>query len=380
MLATQVRQKDAVFYFVAYPAEDLLQKVRFISRYYDRHEHIPAERIPEGDEIAAFIASIERRDTAFQRELSRAKIRSIKNFYETAVQQPPIPATVLLFTSEHLAFTPVAPFESVGDLAEPQEKYLIIDGQHRLAALEFYMREHPDEARTIAVPCIIFDGRSEDFAAEMFVIINSTPTRINKSHLIDLYEKVSFVEPEAWIASQVARLLYEEPDSPLRYRINRLGGRSRKEKWILQSELYAELHRWILRDSQLLPGRLHRSMHNVRYYYDIVRDFLKAVQAVLYEAWGNEHYMLTRSVTLRALIRVCADLATQDPDPAESRAERWVRRLVPWTSLLREFRSEGFSERFAARGQTERVDAIYRRLATIIGITPAASARAQKAR
>ncbi len=370
MLATQLRQKDALFYFVAYPAEDLLHKVRFISRYYDRHEQIKPERIPEGDEIAAFIASIERKDNAFQRELSRTKIRAIKNFYETAVQQPPIPGTVLLFTAERLSFTPVSPFDSVGDLQEPRDKYLIIDGQHRLAALEFYMRQHPDEARTIAVPCIIFDGRSEDFAAEMFVIINSTPTRINKSHLIDLYEKVTFVEPEAWIASQVARLLYEEPDSPLRYRINRLGGRSRKDKWIMQSELYAELHRWIKSETESIGVPLRKSMHNARRYYEVVRDFLKAVQAVLHEAWGNEQYMVTRSVTLRALLRVCADLATSDPDPVESRAERWVRRLVPWTSLLREFRADGFSERFAARGQSERVEAIYRRLASIIGIAP----------
>ena len=34
MLATQIRQKDGVFYFVAYPTEDLLAKVRFISRFY----------------------------------------------------------------------------------------------------------------------------------------------------------------------------------------------------------------------------------------------------------------------------------------------------------------------------------------------------------
>jgi hypothetical protein len=34
MLATQIRQKDSAFYFVSYPAEDLLEKVRFISRFY----------------------------------------------------------------------------------------------------------------------------------------------------------------------------------------------------------------------------------------------------------------------------------------------------------------------------------------------------------
>ena len=65
------------------------------------------------------------------------------------------------------------------------------------------MRSHPQEAKTIHVPCIIFDGESEDFAAEMFVVINSTPTRINKSHLIDLYERVSWERPDKRMAAKV---------------------------------------------------------------------------------------------------------------------------------------------------------------------------------
>ncbi|MBL9199470.1 MAG: hypothetical protein JNL39_03140 [Opitutaceae bacterium] len=51
----------------------------------------------------------------------------------------------------------------------------------------------------------------------MFVIINSTPTRINKSHLVDLYERVSLAEPDRRFAAHVAEMLYREGDSPLRY-------------------------------------------------------------------------------------------------------------------------------------------------------------------
>ena len=194
MLATQIRQKDAVFYFVSYPSEDLLTRVRFLSRYYGEGEGIQPEAAAAEDDVAQFIARIERSEKAFQRLLSRSKVRSIRNFYETAISQPPIPGTVLLFTPEKLRFEPLGDLTHVGNLQEPDEKFLIIDGQHRLAALLFYERSHPDEAKSIHVPCIIFDGRSEDFATEMFVIINSTPTRINKSHLVDLYEHVSFAE------------------------------------------------------------------------------------------------------------------------------------------------------------------------------------------
>src|ERR1051325_8447646 len=176
MQATQIRQKDGVFYFVSYRAKDLMAKVRFISRFYGEGEAIAPSRVSQDDDIAQFISRIERNDEAFQRALSRSKVKQLKNFYETAVSQPPIPGTVLLFTSERLNFRSGGE-GGQGSLNEPSSKYLIIDGQHRLAALHFYMQERPDDAATINVPCIIFDGRSEDFATEMFVIINSTPTR-----------------------------------------------------------------------------------------------------------------------------------------------------------------------------------------------------------
>src|SRR5215204_3076779 len=97
MIATQIRQKDAVFYFASYSSEKLLKQVRFISRFYDETAgQIKAEELPADDDVAQFISKVERSDAAFQREMSRSKIKAIRNFYETAVTQPPIPGTVLL--------------------------------------------------------------------------------------------------------------------------------------------------------------------------------------------------------------------------------------------------------------------------------------------
>ncbi|HXU82037.1 MAG TPA: DGQHR domain-containing protein [Polyangia bacterium] len=367
MLATQVRQKDGVFYFVAYPTEDLLEKVRFISRFYSEGERIAAEEVESHDEVGQFIAKIEATDQAFQRQLSKAKVAAIKNFYETAVSQPPIPGTVLLFTAEKLKFEPVGRFENVGNLEEPDGKYLIIDGQHRLAALHFYQNDRPDDAKAMHVPCVIFDGKSEDFATEMFVIINSTPTRINKSHLVDLYEKVSWAAPDKKFAAKVVDKLYSEGDSPLRYKINRLGGRSKQEKWILQAELFNEIHRWASADWKRLSKKGAREADR---FYESVRDFLKAAEKVWGEAWGNANYMVTKPVTLKALLRVCADLAREDPEPLDGRVKRWEKRLSPWTEQIRAFRNEGFYERFPAKGQVERVARVYRELGKLAGIEP----------
>ena len=377
MLATQVRQKDSVFYFVSYPTDHLLDKVQFISRFYAEEGQIAPAKVEEEDDVAQFISKIERKDSAFQRDLSRAKVAAIKNFYETAQSQPPIPGTVLLFTAERLHFDPLKGFDNVGNLEEPRSKYLIIDGQHRLAALHFFRKERAADARTLHVPCIIFDGKSEDFATEMFVIINSTPTRINKSHLVDLYEKVSWSAPDKRVAAQVVAMLYVEADSPLRYRINRLGGRSQREKWILQAELFNEIHRWVAADWKKLQKQA-TSRTLVNRLYQVVRDFLKAAEKVWGDAWGNGNYMVTKPVTIKGMLRVCADLAHTDAEPVDGRQKRWERQLAVWTQELKTFRNEGFYERFPAKGQVERVARIHRELGRLAGIEPVARKKRQQ--
>ena len=78
MIATQIRQKDGVFYFVSYPAQDLLEKVRFISRFYADDGRIEAEEVSSDDEVATFIRRIEKSDAAFQRQISKQKVAAIE--------------------------------------------------------------------------------------------------------------------------------------------------------------------------------------------------------------------------------------------------------------------------------------------------------------
>ena len=139
--------------------------------------------------------------------------------------------------------------------------------------------------------------------------------------------------------------LYSEPDSPLRYKINRLGGRSKQEKWILQAELFNELHRWVSGKK-----KVDASQAAAKRRYEIVRDFLKAAEKVFGEAWGSASHMVTRPVTIKAMLRVCFDLAASDAEPVSERVARWTRRLAPWGPFARELRAEGFYERFPAKG------------------------------
>jgi hypothetical protein len=89
------------------------------------------------------------------------------------------------------------------------------------------------------------------------------------------------------------------------------------------------------------------------------------------EVWGNnERYTFTRDVTLKALIRVLDDLIVDrklmsqweqgiSPKP-------FIATLRPWADLTKEFRVDGFYERFPAKGQVERVRKIHTRLMDVI--------------
>src|SRR3954466_11923329 len=130
MLATRIRQKDGIFYFVSFKAKDILNRVRFTSRFYFAGESIEAGADRE-DPIAKFIGKVERSEKAFQRLLSRRTVREIVNFYESAGTQPALPGSGLLFAEEVLKFRALGHFESMGDLEDPKSGFLIIDGQHR---------------------------------------------------------------------------------------------------------------------------------------------------------------------------------------------------------------------------------------------------------
>ncbi len=369
MFAQRMRQKESEFYFVSYPAEDLLRKVRFVTRFYgERGEVIGGEKAGKKgpDDVERYVQAIERNSKSFQRELNRRKVRQIKDFYRNETRQPVIPGAVLLFTSEKLEFQPLKGMERAGNLVEPRGDFLIIDGQHRLAGLHFYLQEK-DADRRVEVPVVIFDGKTSDFATEMFVVINSTHTRINRSHLIDLYERIEWgTDPEKKYAATLVRALYEQGDSPLQYHINMLGGRSHQEMWINQAQIFGELHRMVRRKEVQHRLRDGRGWNTDR-GYGFLRDCLRALRTAFGAAWGdNKNHMVTRDVTIGAMLRFSGDAAARmDPTiaPGPDLVKVLEARCKPIGELVPEFRREGFYERFPARGQLERVDIIRKRLA-----------------
>jgi hypothetical protein len=218
---------------------------------------------------------------------------------------------------------------------------------------------------------VIFDGKTSEFATEMFVVINSTHTKINKSHLVDLYERIEWgTDLDKKFAAKLVRQLYEMGDSPLQYHINMLGGRSQQEMWINQAQIFSELYR-LIRDHEaghrFQDGRGWSLIRG----YGYLRDVLRVARKQFGEAWGdNKRYMVTRDVTIKSLLRVAGNLSTvaRDMLPGPALQAALTEQTARWSELAKEFRREGFYERFPARGQIERVEKIRKRLARDAGV------------
>jgi hypothetical protein len=157
-------------------------------------------------------------------------------------------------------------------------------------------------------------------------------------------------------------MLYSESDSPLRYRINRLGGRSKQEKWILQAELFNEIHRW----TRLAWSQIEKEGPDKRLaarYYAVARDFLKAAA----EVWGER---LGRS-------KFHGDQTGHAQGHACGSARTWPRRIrsrrrAGWSAGGNGFRpgpsrransaTKAFTNGSRPKGQVERVSRIHREL------------------
>ncbi len=392
MWALRVKQKEASFYLASYPAGDLLRLVRFEKRVLPESQQAAKKHGRPPDEAERFISVVIESNDGFQRQLIKRKIHEIKSFIELSSDQPPIPGSVLLYSSEELAFRSHGG-GAAGDLSVPQQPFTIIDGQHRLAGLKLYIDSYPEDADRIYVPLCIFDRRSSDFATEMFVIVNSTHSKIAKSLLIDLLERVTTASREQRVAARVMRKLYEEASSPLQYRINRLGGRSGKDKWILQAQLYNEVLRILAPpgqkrsrefvDDALWMGKLGDRPHHESQMLEKVSDrvfrtfadWYRAASRAFADGWGNPRYMITNPVTLQAITRVLGDQMSADGlvgkyldsglDPAVF--AKPLSRAWDDDDLRHQFRETGFYERFPAKGTPERVARIHRDLGRRLG-------------
>lgn len=93
----------------------------------------------------------------------------------------------------------------------------VLDGQHRIEGLKASGKMNDFE-----IPVVLMFDMTPELNAYVFSIINSKQTKINPSHIVDLYEFSTYRSPGK-TAHMIAKALNSMPDSPFYNRLKMLG-------------------------------------------------------------------------------------------------------------------------------------------------------------
>ncbi|HVY62129.1 MAG TPA: hypothetical protein VHF22_10780, partial [Planctomycetota bacterium] len=216
------------------------------------------------------------------------------------------------------------------------------------------------------VPVVIFSGESVAHMVELFAVINSTQTRVPRSHIYDLtLERPKHLqEPGLADAYRVVRFLQEDESSPLKGKIRMTG--TGRGGWVAQAPLVDELV-GLLEDKRT---RFHTWLDTPEKKGIFFRNFFAAVQRALPGPWRfDRKYALKTSHVLRALLRASRDVLERAREAGGERvptSDQLEGTVKGWASLENSFKKEEFYKTYFGSGPRKAVDMIYQRLVASI--------------
>lgn len=356
--ALEIHQAGTSFYIARFSAQDAVRLVSFVQRGAATTKRTRSRTL--ADHVWGALQQVPFEEKSYQREIKAAKIQDIVGYYEKIEEELPlIPTPILLAAKEKLVVEPGRPLVTLQIPNEPGA-FGIIDGQHRMLALKVYIEQHPET--TFDVPVVIFSGESVAHMVELFAIINSTQTRVPRSHIYDLTleRPKHLAEPGLADAYRVVRGLNEDESSPLRGKV-RMTGHGRGG-WVAQAPLVDELI-GLLEDKRT---RFHTWLDTPEKKTVFFRNYFAAVQRTLPGPWRFERkYALKTSHVLRALLRASRDVLERAREAGGERvptADQLAGMVERWSALEPSLKKEEFYKTYFGSGPRRAVDMIYRRL------------------
>lgn len=356
--ALEIHQAGTTFYIARVPARDAVRLVSFVQRGSKERKRARSREL--ADSVWDALQTVPFEEKSYQREVKAGKIQEIVGYYEKIEQELPlIPTPILLAAKEKFAVEPGRPLATLQIPNEPGF-FGIIDGQHRMLALKVYVEQHPDN--TFDVPIVIFVGESVAHMVELFAVINSTQTRVPRSHIYDLtLERPSkFQEPGLADAYRVVRYLNDEETSPLRNKVRMTGAGG--GGWVAQAPLVDELMN-LFEDKRT---RFHTWLDTADKKRVFFRNYFIAVQRALPGPWRYEKkYTLKTSHALRAVLRASRDVLERAREAGGERvptADAISAMIEGWSLLEPTFSREEFYKTYFGSGPRRAVDMIHKRL------------------
>lgn len=310
-------------------------------------------------------------EKAFQRPILRKKIEELSEHYQQCHEDgavPAIPGAVLLVSEEPVAFTAAGanPFVGLVQMSESEGTLRVLDGQHRLLALDAMLASPvADAIRAVQVPAILFAGLPAPSVVEMFVTINSKHTRLNPSLLYSLKGRQLYPDPIHSAIHDTIKDLNGKEGSPLAGHVKMLGVGPGK---VPQAGLAQEMRAAI--DAVRAAGE------GTAWPDDFVTDlgrfyalYFREVRQAFAEAWESKKHSVRSTIALRAFVQASPPVVAAvyklggDPRPT-------VRgMLAPWATRVgaARFETAGAWRAKAAGGGRETTRVLARELVAALG-------------
>ena len=216
-------------------------------RIIGEDQQVPDLVEPPDEDVIRYEDQGFERFLGIQRELSRSRVKEIKQYVQTI--DPTFPTAILLaISSEHASFD-----ESTSELSVVRHSKVakIIDGQHRIAGLSEL------EGTTFQVNVAIFIDMDIQDQAMVFATINLKQTKVNRSLAYDLYEFTTSRSPQR-TCHDIAKFLNSRQSSPFQGKVKMLGVAREPTETITQATFVDRLLRLVSWDPMKDRDQLKR--------------------------------------------------------------------------------------------------------------------------
>ena len=146
------------------------------------NELIGRYQIPEWDSMT---------EKGYQREPAMARVQNLAN--EIRTESVDLPTAILVnrrdMEIEHIVSKGELKFLSLGSVRDPVQSFYIVDGQHRIRALEILFEEDNEKWAEYQIPFVCMIGADENQELEMFYVVNSNAKSVKTDLAYELLRK-----------------------------------------------------------------------------------------------------------------------------------------------------------------------------------------------
>ncbi len=372
--AVKIQQFKQEFYLLNLSAIDVQRLVRFEvlgDAGLDEARRPARQARPNLVNWVEIERKVHTSEKAFQRPILRKKIEELAEHYRQCREDgavPAIPGAVLLVSEDPVTFVAQGsnPFVGLVQMSESEGTLRVLDGQHRLLALDAMLASpEVDAIRSVQVPAILFAGLPAPSVVEMFVTINSKHTRLNPSLLYSLKGRQLYPDPIDSAIHDTIKELNGKDGSPLARHVKMLGvGPGKVPQAGLAQEMRAAIE--AVRAAGESAPWPDDFVANVRRFYGL---YFREVQRAFADVWESKKHSVRSTIALRAFVQASQPVVARvyevggDPRPVVSAL------LAPWSTQIGDARFEttGAWRAKAAGGGKETTRVLARELVAALG-------------